>query len=78
MAILETAVKHNIDGPGIYDLTLDEYLADPRAMQSINSNGLRTILNECPVKYWWNGPNHAQQRPAGLGGIFQRDAAQVE
>lgn len=61
VAVLETAVKQNIDKHGIYDLTLDEYLAYPCAMPSISSSGLRTILNECPAKYWWNSPLNPEQ-----------------
>lgn len=49
-----------IDKPGIYDLTIDEYVADPCAMPSISSHGLRMILNECPAKYWWNSPLNPQ------------------
>jgi hypothetical protein len=45
-----------IDQPGIYDLTLAEYLADPCAEPSISSSGLRTIENECPLVYWHDSP----------------------
>lgn len=54
-------MTHNIDKPGIYDLTLAEYLADPCGMPSISSHGLRMILNECPAKYWWHSPLNPDQ-----------------
>lgn len=53
--------KQGIDTPGIYDLTLAEYLAEPCASPSISSHGLRMIDGECPAKYWWNSPLNPEQ-----------------
>ena len=47
------AAPRAIAEPGIYDLSLAEYLADPCAVPSISSHGLRQLLNECAAKYWW-------------------------
>lgn len=44
-----------IDKPGIYDITLADYINEPCAEPSISSTGLRQIL-DCPAKYWWNSP----------------------
>ena len=50
-----------IDKPGIYDLTLEQYLSEPCAVPSISSHGLRLLLNECAAKYWWNSPLNPKQ-----------------
>lgn len=47
--------------PGIYDLTLAEYLAEPCAMPSTSSHGLRMIIEKCPAIYWWNSPMNPER-----------------
>jgi hypothetical protein len=38
-------------GPGIHNLTADEYHADPVAGGSLSSTGARKLLNTCPAKF---------------------------
>jgi len=46
-----------VDEPGIYNLTNDEYWADPCKPASLSSSGARQIIATCPAKYWWERNN---------------------
>lgn len=46
-----------IDKPGIYDMSNDEYHADPCPVPSLSSSGARQILDECPARYWHDRTN---------------------
>lgn len=50
-----------ISTPGLYDLPADAYHAGPCDGPSIGSSGLRTILNECPAKYWYESELNPQR-----------------
>lgn len=52
-----------ICAPGIYDLTIEEYLGDCCDGPSISSSGLRTLLLECPAKYWATSPLNPNRFP---------------
>lgn len=47
-----------ISAPGIYDMSAEEYHADPCDAPSLSSTGARQIVSECPAVYW-----HARQHP---------------
>jgi hypothetical protein len=42
-----------IDQPGVYDLTDDEYHADPVAGGSLSSTGARTLITSAPARFAW-------------------------
>lgn len=55
-ATLDTAVTR----PGVYDMPLDTYLADPVPGGSLSCSGARLLLPpNCPAIYRWNG-DHPQ------------------
>lgn len=45
-----------ITAPGIYDLPIEEYHAQPCDGPSISASGLRTLLLQCPAKYFAHSP----------------------
>lgn len=54
-----------ISAPGIYDIDIDRYHHDPHLCDapSISSSGLRTLLLECPAKYWAFSPYNPNHFP---------------
>ncbi|SBW12661.1 conserved hypothetical protein [uncultured Alphaproteobacteria bacterium] len=53
-----------ITQPGIYDIPLDVYHADPCPTPSLSASGAKIILDECPAKFWHQNPrlNPAAER----------------
>jgi hypothetical protein len=55
---------------GIYpELSIDDYHAEPTVGTSISSSGLRTILLDCPAKYWAHShlnPNRVVKETAAM------------
>jgi hypothetical protein len=41
-----------VDRPGVYDIPIDDYHAQPCVGPSISASGLRTILLDSPAHYW--------------------------
>lgn len=52
-----------ISVPGIYDLPIKDYHGDCCVGPSTSSSGLRTILLECPAKYWAMSPLNPNRFP---------------
>ena len=45
-----------IDKPGIYDISMAEYLADPCPEPSLTSSAARTLIDESPLHCWHRHP----------------------
>lgn len=46
-----------INAPGIYEIDEAAYHgSEICAGPSVSSSGLRTLLSECPAKFWWHSP----------------------
>ena len=45
-----------IDRPGIYELSAEEYHADPCPTPSLSSSIARTLLASSPHHAWWEHP----------------------
>lgn len=45
-----------IKKPGIYNLTMEEYLSDPCVEPSLSSGIVKTLLTDCPAKAWFCHP----------------------
>jgi len=43
--------------PGVYEIEAATYHADPCATPSLSSSGARTIISECPARYWADRQN---------------------
>jgi len=50
------AKSEGISAPGVYDIPIDAYHADPRP-PSMSSSGARTILNRCPAVFRYQQDN---------------------
>lgn len=64
-----------IDQPGVYEMTADEYHADPVAGGSLSSTGARKLLApSCPAKfrYWADNPQPERKRVFDLGHAAHR------
>lgn len=54
-----------IEKAGVYDIDIDDYHGDPNLCDgpSISSSGLRTLLSECPAKFWALSPLNPNRFP---------------
>lgn len=52
-----------VTAPGVYDLPIEDYIGDCCVGPSISSSGLRTLLLECPAKYWAMSPLNPNRFP---------------
>lgn len=54
-----------ITADGTYDIDIDAYHSDPKLCDgpSISSSGLRSLLLECPAKYWATSPYNPNRFP---------------
>ncbi len=41
-----------ITKPGIYDIPLEAYHADPCPTPSLSASGMKTLIDKCPAKFW--------------------------
>ena len=48
---------------GVYDIPIEDYIGDCCVGPSISSSGLRTLLLECPAKYWATSPLNPNRFP---------------
>lgn len=60
---MDEYAMNKIASPGIYDIPIEEYHGNPCEGPSISSSGLRTILLECPAKYWAMSPLNPNRFP---------------
>lgn len=45
-----------ITTPGVYDLPLEAYHADPCPTPSLSASGMKKIIHDCPARFWWDNP----------------------
>ena len=45
-----------ITKPGIYDMPIEQYHADPCETPSISASGMQKLVNDCPARFWFDNP----------------------
>lgn len=59
-----------IDTAGIYDMPIEVYHADPCITPSLSASGMKTIITDCPARYWWQNrrlnPQHEEKTTKAL------------
>jgi hypothetical protein len=45
-----------ITQPGIYDIPIELYHADPCETPSISATGMHKLVNDCPARFWFDNP----------------------
>jgi hypothetical protein len=53
-----------ITEPGVFDISAEEYHADPCPEPSLSSSGARQILRECPARFWHDRNNPTESSAA--------------
>lgn len=53
---IETSLQRSLTRSGVYQISLDEYIADPAPMPSLNSGIAHTIITQSPRHAWEQHP----------------------